>query len=245
MAALVGPGDGAEDLRHRASVSERGHRPAFVIRSLLLQPSPVDRSTVETRRGAGLQAGHRELGCTQLLSQLVRTRLADAATLQPFFAAKQRPAKERAGAQDDSLPCKFGTVCEANTGHPGPIHQQLCDFPFDAGEISLFGKHALDRRLEQFSVRLDARPPYGAALRPVEHAIMDRSLVGRARDQSVKGVHLAHEVALAQTSDGRIAAHRPDGIEIERHQCRAQAHARNDRSRLHAGVPTAYNDDIE
>ena len=54
---------------------------------------------------------------------------------------------------------------------------------------------------------------------------MDGRRIGGAADQSVERVDLAHEVSLAEPADRRIAAHRPDRLEIETDQPDTRAHA--------------------
>ena len=68
----------------------------------------------------------------------------------------------------------------------------------------------MDRRLVAPAVGLDARPAHRGALAGVEHAIVDRRMVGGAGDQAVEGVDLAHQMALAEPADRRIARHRAD-----------------------------------
>src|SRR5205085_4955079 len=84
-----------------------------------------------------------------------------------------------------------------------------------------------------------------ASLRAVEHAVVDCGGVGGARDQAVESIDLANQVALAQSTDCRVAAHRSDRRRIERHQGDARAHASRDGRRLTTGVTPAYDDDIE
>ena len=109
----------------------------------------------------------------------------------------------------------------------------------------MLAQKLLDRRLEALAVSLDPRPLDGTALRPIEHAVMDRAGIGGPGDDPVAGINLTHQVALAQTADRRITAHRPDRIEVKADQRRARAHARRDGGCLHSGVPAANHDDVE
>ena len=74
---------------------------------------------------------------------------------------------------------------------------------------------------------------------------MDRRSIGGAGDQAVEGIDLAHQMALAEPADRRIAAHRADRAEVEADQRHARAHARGDRRRFAAGMAAADHDDIE
>ena len=74
---------------------------------------------------------------------------------------------------------------------------------------------------------------------------MDRCVVGGPRDQAVKGVHLAHQMALAQSPDRRVARHGADGVTGKADQRRAHAHSRGGGGRLHARMPAADNDNVK
>src|SRR5215210_3402504 len=54
--AGIRPRDRTMELRLADPVVERGHGPRLRIARLLFEPRPVDRSAVEARRGAGLEA---------------------------------------------------------------------------------------------------------------------------------------------------------------------------------------------
>ena len=74
---------------------------------------------------------------------------------------------------------------------------------------------------------------------------MDRRGICSAADQAIQCIDFAYQMPLAQTTDGRIAAHRPDGIKIEIHQPDPRTHARGDRSCLDPGMPAADNKDVK
>ena len=156
------------------------------------------------------------------------------------------PAEESARAQYHRLRGKLAPVRQRDTRRPDR-RQAARPPPRLATSVrspcSL--QQPLDRRLEQLAVGLHARALHRAALGAVEHAVMDRGRIGRARDQTVEGIDFANEMALAQSTDRRIAAHRADGGKIEAHQCNTRTHARRDRSRLHTGMAAANNDDVE
>jgi len=73
----------------------------------------------------------------------------------------------------------------------------------------------------------------------------DAGLIGGARHEAVQGVDLAHQVALADAADGRVAAHLADGIQVvgEEQGLRPQAGA--GQGRLATGVAAADDDDVE
>jgi hypothetical protein len=74
---------------------------------------------------------------------------------------------------------------------------------------------------------------------------MDRRRIGRAPDQAVERIDLAHQMSFAEPADRRIAAHRADCREIEAYERGARTHPRGRRRRFAAGMTAADNQDIE
>ncbi len=62
---------------------------------------------------------------------------------------------------------------------------------------------------------------------------------------AVQSVNLPHQVALAQTANGRIAGHDADAIPTMRDQCHACASARCGSGRFRTGMAAANNNDIK
>ena len=169
----------------------------------------------------------------------------DSATLETLLAAEQASAKKGAGAQDHRRSAEFRAIAQPQARHAIPGEDELGSLALDQLKPLMRRQHALDSRLEQRTIGLDARPPDGGPLGTVEHAVMDRRGVGRAADQPVEGVDLAHEMSLAEAADGGIAAHRADGRAIECHQGCTRAHTRSDGSGFTAGVAASHDDDVE
>ena len=97
----------------------------------------------------------------------------------------------------------------------------------------------------ELAVRLGARPLHGRALAAVQHAELDARTVDGAAHDAVERVDLAHQVALAEPADGRVAGHLADGFELVRHKQRPRAPARGRRRRLAARMAAADHNDIE
>ena len=74
---------------------------------------------------------------------------------------------------------------------------------------------------------------------------MDRGGIGGPRDHAVKGIDLAHEMALAQPANRRIAAHRANRRGIEGDKRDARAHPRGGCRRLDTGMPAADHNNVE
>ncbi len=107
----------------------------------------------------------------------------------------------------------------------------------------------MDRRLHglavELAVGLGAGALHGRSLAAVEHPELDAGLVGDAAHQPVEGIDLAHQMALAEPADGRVAGHLADGREAVGDERRPGAQARGRGRGLAAGMAAADDDDIE
>ena len=74
---------------------------------------------------------------------------------------------------------------------------------------------------------------------------MNRRCIRSARDQTIKGINLAHQMTFAKASNRWIAGHRANGIAPKTDQGSARAHARCNRCSLCASMPAANDDNIE
>ena len=245
MRRLVGPGHGAEDLRVAALLRQWRHHPLIGIAGLFGEACPVDRATVEPRRRSGLEPREGQACLPHLSGEPLCRILADPSARQPLFAAEQRSSEKRPGAENNGLRRDGRAVGENEARNPLSLQVERRRFAFDHGKIALPLHHAMDGCLEQAPVCLDTWPPNGRAFRAVEHPVMDRGGIRGPPDDPVKRVDLAHEMAFAQSSDGRITAHCADSIAREGNQPDSHTHACSRRGRFHAGVAAADYKDIE
>ncbi len=244
VARRIGPGDRTEHLRMAATGRQRRHRPRVGVRRLLLEARPVDRASVEPRRSPGLEPGYRQRDLAQLRGESPRGTLADSPTGHPLLAAEKRAAEEGAGAQHHRRSLEPGTVGKLEPAHHAALEHKRRGLALDQLKAGLRLDRVLDRCLEQRSVSLNPRPPDRAALRAIEHPVMDRRGVCRARDQPVEGIDLAHQVPLAEATDRRVAAHSPDCVEIEADEADARIHPRSHGGRLAAGMAAPDDEEI-
>ena len=245
VTALVGARDRAEKLRITPPSRQGGHGPALGVGRLLGKARPSDAAPVQPRRRAGLEARHGQCRIPHLRRKPLRRSLADPAADDALLAPEERSAKKGSRAQHHRMRADPGAVGQQQPHHPSLFEDQLGRFAGHHFETGLRGDGGLDCRLEQLAIGLDARAPHRAALRPVEHAIMDRRGIGRAADKPVERIHFAHEMPLAQPADRGIATHGPDRGRVEAHQGGARAHSCGRRRRLAAGMAAADHHDIE
>jgi hypothetical protein len=97
----------------------------------------------------------------------------------------------------------------------------------------------------ELAVGLGPRTLHGRALGAIEQAELDAGRIRHPPHQAVERIDLAHQMALAEPTDGRIAGHLADGGKAVRHQRRARAHAGRGGRSLAAGMAAADNDDVK
>ena len=88
------------------------------------------------------------------------------------------------------------------------------------------------------------RKLYRRALGPVQQPELDARLVRHPAHQAVERVDLAHQVALAEAADGRVARHLADGVQAMGEQQGARAGAGRGRGGLAPGMAAADHDHI-
>ena len=81
-------------------------------------------------------------------------------------------------------------------------------------------------------------------LAAVENAELDAGLIGHPAHQAVQGIDFAHQRALGQTADRRVARHLADGFQFMRQQQRLGAETRRSGSGFTAGMTAADNYDV-
>ena len=125
------------------------------------------------------------------------------------------------------------------------LDDQILDAALDHLQVGGGANGRLHRLAVELAVGLGARALHGGTLGAVEQPELNAGGVGDAAHQAVEGIDLAHQVALAEAADGRIAGHladRGEGVGDER---RTRAHARSRGRGFAAGVAAAHNDHVE
>jgi len=95
-----------------------------------------------------------------------------------------------------------------------------------------------------FFVRLSAGCANGRAFFHIQGAELDSGGVDIFRHLAAQSVDLFHQLAFSQTTDGRVAGHLRDGVQIDGENERRVIHPRRCESRLTASVASADNDNI-
>ena len=127
----------------------------------------------------------------------------------------------------------------------GGIQGQVLDRALADREVRLRREGCLHGRAVECAVLLRPGPPHRRPFAAVEHTELDARFVGDAAHEPIERIHLAHQRALGEPADRRVARHRTDGRALLGDQQRHGADARGRRCGLAARVPTPNHDDIE
>ena len=99
-------------------------------------------------------------------------------------------------------------------------------------------------------VRLAAGSAHGGPLARVQHAEGDPGAVRQSAHGTTQGIQLAHQLALAQTADGRVATHLPHAVrplgeqnDPWRRAGSAPPHAQGRQGRLDPRMPRPDHED--
>ncbi len=156
-----------------------------------------------------------------------------------------QPAQEGAGGQNHGAGSDFTGISQPNAGNPAVFDEQIVDFGLDHREIGGLADRPLHGGRIELAVGLGARTAHRRALAAVQNPKLDAALVGDPAHQAVQRIDFPHQMALAESANGRVAGHRADGRKPMRDQRRGRAHARGGGRGLAAGMPATDHDDIE
>jgi hypothetical protein len=225
-------------------VQEREHGRVVVAR-LGFQAGPIYRPAIQTWWGAGFQTTEGETKLIHPLGKTNRGRVADAAARGLPVPDMNDTAQESAGGQNDGPRGKLRSVGQNETGNSPVFHNEISRFTFNDRQGRGVRQDQLDRLPIEPPVSLRARALNGRAFATVEKAELDARAICRATHQPVKGIHLAHKMAFAQTTDCGIAGHDSNGFNAQRHKRRLTAHAGRCICGLGTGVTAADHYDVK
>jgi len=105
-------------------------------------------------------------------------------------------------------------------------------------------QHFPDGGLVQHTIRLGTGGPNRRPFTGVERPELDTGTVGGMAHGPAKRIDLFHQVALADTANGRVAGHLAQGLDVVRQQERLRPHACRRQCGLSAGMAATNDDDI-
>ena len=201
---------------------------------------------VEPRRRAGLEPPEREAGARQGLRQPARRRLADPAgrdlllaDMNEAVAGRCRSSARRGRRRSDGR--RRATTPAAR---PRSSSSRSSAAPSAMSRLGVSASRSAIAPAIELAVGLGARAAHRRPLAAVEHAELDAGAVDGAAHDAVERVDLAHQMALAEPADRRVARHLADRRALVGQQERARAEPRRGRRRLAPGMPAADHDDV-
>jgi len=129
--------------------------------------------------------------------------------------------------------------------HPLAIKNQVIHCLLENPQVGLAFEDCTNRRLVQHPVSLGAGSPYSRALAGIEYPELDPSAVCSLSHRATQCINFLHQVTFADTANGRVAGHLPQGFNIMGQQQGFTAHARRRQTGFSAGMATAYHDYVE
>ena len=155
-------------------------------------------------------------------------------------AVQKGPGRQHNRPRSYLRPIRQNRACD----HAFGLLQQINHFPLNNIQPRLPAQQRLYRQPVQLAVRLGAWPLNGRTLAPVQQPELNPRRIGRQPHKPIQRINFAHQMALAQTTDCRVARHRPNRCPRHRHKRRFRPHARRGRSRLSPRMAAANHDHI-
>ncbi len=154
------------------------------------------------------------------------------------------PAQEGSGRQNHGAAGQPAAIGQQNGGDSPLDDLEIQDLGLDDVEIVLLPNRFLHRKAIEFSVGLRTRSAHRWALATIEQAELNAGRIRHPAHQTIHGVDLADQMALAEAADRRIARHHADRIEAQRHQRGFGAGARGSTGRLATSMAAAHHNHI-
>src|SRR3990172_485224 len=125
-----------------------------------------------------------------------------------------KPFHKGSGGNDYTLPEVFYAYICPDSNNMAAFHKDIVYNPLLHIKIGLGLHDRLHPVLIKGSVCLGPAAADGRAFAGVEHPELDARGIGILRHLAAQGIYLLHQMSLGKASYGRVAGHKPDGIEV-------------------------------
>ena len=241
-----GAGDVARELRRRDRGRHRGEEFRLWIAKLDLEALPVDGCAVEPGRGSGLEPRRAR---SRRASRLWASETEGGSPKRPagvrwsprwIIPRRKVPVVRTIARQAIVRPSASSTPVTA------PASDAIrAASPSTTVRFAVSADERLHGAPIELSVGLGARPLDGGTLAAIEDAELNAGRVGGARHHAVERVDLAHQMALAQAADRRIAGHFADRRETVGDERGRGAAARRRGRGFASRMPAADDNDVK
>ena len=246
MRALVRGRDVAADLARvlASATEERKDRHGFIA-VLHQQSGVIDRTAVDARRRAGLEASDTQRQCAQAFRETVRRRIAGASARRLLESDVDLAAEKRADRKHDRTRRELEAHGSDDAGNAAVLDRGVGDLGLEQRQVRLVLDDRADRLLVERTVGLRARRANGRTFARIERAELDAGPVDGTRHRATQRIDLTDEVALADAADRRVAAHLAQRLDALRDEQRARAASRRGERGFGAGMAATDHDHVE
>ena len=237
-----GGGDVAGDLRRGYLFGQVRERYRRIVAGLWRTGRPSDCPAVQPWRRAGFQPPNLETEAGDGVGQGDRRGLTHTAGRPGFRAQMNLATQKCAGGNHQGWRRKRLPIGQGHPGDPPIVaDDHVGDRARHQAESVGGGQQLSHGRPVQRAVGLRPRPLDRRSLAAVENPKLNPGAVDGPRHQAIQGVDLAHQMALTQAADGRVARHLAQCCQILRDQRGPSAKARGGGGGLGTGVPPTHD----
>jgi len=129
--------------------------------------------------------------------------------------------------------------------HPVTANDQVFHRLLEQPQTRLPFQGASHRLAIEYAVGLRPGGPDGRSLAGIEHPEVDPGPVRRRGYQATERIHLAHQLALADAADRRVATHLAQRFQVMGQQQGPGSATRGRQRRLGTRVSAPYDDDVK
>ena len=241
---LGGIADVALDLRPIDLPGEEREWRRLGIAGLRLELAPVDGAAIEARRRSGLETGPVEAERAQLIAQQLRGRFPIPAAGVLHLADMRQAVQKSSGGDNHGAGLDGAAVAQLNARDAAVPNGKRRHFGLLDPKVGLLLENFAHADAVHLLIHLRARRPDGGAAAGVEKAELDADGVGELAHDAAEGVDLAHQVPLGDASDGGVARHLRDQVEVHGDHGGAETHARASAGGFAPGVTGADDHDV-
>jgi len=152
--------------------------------------------------------------------------------------------QKRAGGENRGAGAHAPPVAEHDGADAALVEFEIRRVALDHREVRLRPHRLLHGGAVELSVGLGAGTAHCGALGAVQEAELDAAPVGGLAHHATKRIDLAHQMALADAADRRVAAHGADAVKTVSQEDGGRARPRRRAGRLDAGMPAADHHDV-
>ena len=242
---LVGVGEIAHRPVLRRLFCLEAERQGSGVTLLQLHFAEVHRPGVDPRRRPGLEPPQGQSQRQQSLRQRRGGVHTVGAALLDALADDGAPVEIGAGADDGGLHVEYRPRPQHHLGHMAVLRPDVHHLTLPHHQVGLALQRVLHHLLILPPVGLGPQGPYGGALAPVQHPVLNAGLVRRLGHLAAQSVQLTHQMALSRAADGRVAGHVAHRIQIDGKAHRLQSQPRRGQRCLDAGMARADDGNIK